>query len=185
MANTDKTKQVSQSFEECILEIANIRQGNLLVPAKVAAERPDTGVKILKKSAYYVIKDCANITCQYVTFLAYASLKDPLNDLVGIPTKECIQDFVDRSKVEHHTNQLLTLIFADISKVSPPKVTINIDQGPEFDFNNEDGPYGDYNYDGYLDPDDYTLNDPEVVIEKIDMTDTNMVVKKLCNVFKC
>jgi len=174
----------STTFEEAVLEEANIRQGNLLIPARVAAEKPDTGVKILKKSAYYVIKDCANITCQYVTFLAYASLKDPLKQLQGKFTKNIIKDFVKRSREEHHTNQLLTIVFADISKVSPPKVTINVDKGPAFDFNNEDGPYGDYNYDGYLDPSDYAEKDPEVVIEKIDMTDENLVVTRLCKVFK-
>lgn len=58
-----------------------------------------------------------------------------------------------------------------------------MDQGPDFDFNNEDGPYGDYNYDGYLDPDDYKLNDPEVIVEKIDMSDENVVVSKLIQVF--
>lgn len=174
---------MSETFEEVILSVANIRQGNLLIPAKLAAEKPDTGVKILKKSAYYVIKDCASITCQYVPFLAYASIDKPLEALKGFPTKEAIVDFVKRSKKEHHTNQLLTLVFADISKVSPPKVTINVDKGPEFDFNNEDGPYGDYNYDGYLDKDDYVIHDPEVVIEKIDMTDENLVVNKLIEVF--
>lgn len=173
----------TETFEETILEVADIRQGNLLIPAKVAADKPDTGVKILKKSAYYVIKDCANITCQYVTFLAYASISKPLENLKKQFTKDSIKDFVTRSRQEHHTNQLLTLIFADISKVSPPKVTINVDQGPAFDFNNEDGPYGDYNYDGYLDPDDYKLNDPEVIVEKIDMSDENVVVSKLIQVF--
>lgn len=172
------------TFEESILECANIRQGNLLIPAKMAMEKPDTGVKILKKSAYYVIKDCASITYQYVTFLAYASIKEPLKTLKGQFTKASIIDFVKRSKTEHHTNQLLTLIFADISKVSPPKVTINVDRGPEFDFNNEDEPYGDYNYDGYLDPSDYTEKDPEVVIEKINMTDEDLVITKLCSVFE-
>jgi hypothetical protein len=173
----------TETFEETILEVADIRQGNLLTPARVAADKPDTGVKILKKSAYYVIKDCANITCQYVTFLAYASINKPLETLKKQFTKNSIKDFVTRSRQEHHTNQLLTLIFADISKVSPPKVTINVDQGPNFDFNNEDGPYGDYNYDGYLDPDDYKLNDPEVIVEKIDMSDENIVVSKLIQVF--
>jgi len=173
------------TFEETILNFANIRQGNLLIPAKVAMENPETGVKILKKSAYYVIKDCASITYQYVTFLAYASIENPLTTLRGQFTREAIIDFVTRSKSEHHTNQLLTIIFADINKISPPKVTINVDRGPEFEFNNEDEPYGDYNYDGYLDPDDYKINDPEVVIEKIDMTDHSKVIKKLCKVFEC
>lgn len=175
---------MSETFEETILSAANIRQGNLLIPAKLAAEKPDTGVKILKKSAYYVIKDCASITCQYVPFLAYANIEDPLETLKGEFTREAIVDFVKRSREDHHTNQLLTLIFADISKVSPPKVTINVDSGPEFDFNNEDGPYGDYNYDGYLDKDDYVIHDPEVVIEKIDMSNENLVVKKLIEVFE-
>lgn len=174
---------VEQTFEEVILDLADIRQGNLLIPAKRAAEHPDTGVKIMKKSAYYVIKDCASITIQYVTFLAYASLTDPLNQLKGLFTKESIKDFVQRSREEHHTNQLLTLIFADISKVSRPKVTVNVDKGPQFDFNNEDGPYGDYNYDGYLDPSDYVEHDPEVIVEKIDMSNDNVVVKKLLQVF--
>lgn len=172
-----------RTFEETILDVASIRQGNLLIPAKLAMEKPDTGVKILKKSAYYVIKDCASITYQYVTFLAYASIKDPLKSLKKQFTVDSINDFVSRSKTEHHTNQLLTLIFADISKVSPPKVTINVDSGPDFDFNNEDEPYGDYNYDGYLEKDDYKMHDPEVVIEKIDMTDSDKVVSKLIEVF--
>lgn len=172
------------TFEQSILDVSDIRQRNLVVPAKLAAEKPDTGVKILKKSAYYVIKDCASIACQYVTLLAYASLSDPIKQLQGAFTRESVEDFVKRSKEEHQTNQLLTLIFADISKFAPPKVTINIDKGPEFDFNNEDGPYGDYNYDGYLDPDDYVEHDPEVVIEKIDMTDDTIVISKLLEIFK-
>jgi len=176
---------MSNTFEQEILDATDIRQRNLLEPAKLAAEKPDTGVKILKKSAYYVIKDCANIAQQYVTHIAYASLNEPLKDLQGIFTKEQIIDFVERSREEPHTNQLLTLIFADITKISSPKVTINIDKGPKFDFNNEDGPYGDYDYDGYMDKDDYVEKDPEVVIEKVDMTDKNIIIKKLCQIFKC
>ena len=101
---------IDETFEEAILDVADIRQGNLLIPAKLAADKPDTGVKILKKSAYYVIKDCANVTIQYVTFLAYASLSDPLAQLKGVFTRESIKDFVKRSREEHHTNQLLILL---------------------------------------------------------------------------
>ncbi len=85
-----------RTFEETILDVASIRQGNLLIPAKLAMEKPDTGVKILKKSAYYVIKDCASITYQYVTFLAYASIKDPLKSLKKQFTVDSINDFVNR-----------------------------------------------------------------------------------------
>jgi len=174
---------MSESLESLILEQSNIRQRNLVAPAKLAANQPDTGVQILKESAYYVIKDCATIAKDYVAFLAYANLETPIQSLQGLPTKSIIKDFVKRSKIEHHTNQLLTLIFADINKVSPPKVTVNIDSGPEFDFNNEDGPYGDYNYDGYMDPGDYKTAPPEVVVERIDMSDDNMIINKLIEIF--
>lgn len=170
-------------FEQHILDASEIRQKNLLLPAKQAFEHPDTGVKILKKSAYYVIKDCASIALNYTVHLAYSSLSDPLNQLKGKFTKEDIQDFVDRSKQEAHTNQLLSLIFADINKIAPPKVTVNVDRGPKFNFNNEDEPYGDYDYDGYLDPDDYVESDPEVIIEKIDMNDSSKIVKMLVQTF--
>lgn len=174
---------MSETLESIILEQSSIRQRNLVKPAKLAANQPDTGVQILKESAYYVIKDCATIAKDYVVFLAYASLESPVQSLKGLPTKSIITDFVKRSKAEHHTNQLLTLIFADINKISPPKVTVNIDTGPEFEFNNEDGPYGDYNYDGYMDAEDYKVSAPEVVVERIDMSDDNMIINKLIEIF--
>ena len=42
-------------FEEKIITNSSIRQKNLMRPAKVAYENPDTGVTINKKGAYYLI----------------------------------------------------------------------------------------------------------------------------------
>ena len=41
------------TFEEKIITNSSIRQKNLMRPAKVAYENPDTGVTINKKGAYY------------------------------------------------------------------------------------------------------------------------------------
>ena len=45
------------TFEEKILKNCNIRQKNLLRPAKIASEKPDTGVTINKRGAYFLIQD--------------------------------------------------------------------------------------------------------------------------------
>ena len=187
MAETSKA--VGYAVESAILKVTKIRQRNLLPAARQAAAEPDTGVKILKKSAYYVIRDCASLAAKYVALLAYAYLKDPLKQLKGKFTKEGIIDFVARSRDELHTKQLLTLIFADINKTAPPRdprVTVKLDEGPQWEFDNSDGPYGDYNYDGYLTEEDYKLKDPEVNIEQtatIEMSNESAVVNKMVEIF--
>ena len=67
------------TFEEKIISNSEIRQSKLLRPAKIASEKPDTGVKILKKGAYYLIKDSADITIQYIFNLCYCYYKDKIN----------------------------------------------------------------------------------------------------------
>ena len=185
----EAVKKPQLEVENAILKATKIRQRNLLPAARQAAHTPDTGVQILKKSAYYVIRDCASIACKYVPILAYAYISDPLKTLKGKFTKEGILDFVTRSRDEMHTKQLLTLIFADINKTAPPRdprVTVKLDEGPKWEFDNSDGPYGDYDYDGYLTEDDYKSKDPEVNIEqiaRIDMANESAVVNKLVEVF--
>ena len=56
------------TFEEKIAKNAKIRERNLSRPAKLAADKPDTGVKILKKGAYYLIQDCAKVLTVSVIF---------------------------------------------------------------------------------------------------------------------
>ena len=60
------------TFEEKILKNCGIRERNLLRPAKIAAEKPDTGVTINKRGAYFLIQDCAKVTFNYVAHLAYS-----------------------------------------------------------------------------------------------------------------
>ena len=104
-------------FEEKIIAVSEVRQKNLMRAAKIASDAPDTGVTIVKKGAYYVIKDCADITQKYLAHLSYSSLKTPIVQLKGKFTQADIIDFVGRSKVNPETRQLLHIILTDIGSV--------------------------------------------------------------------
>ena len=44
------------TFEEKIINNCQIRQKKLMRPARIAQGKPDTGVTIVKKGAYFLIK---------------------------------------------------------------------------------------------------------------------------------
>ena len=67
------------NFETKILGTSTIKERKLLKPAAIAAAEPNTGVTIHNKSAYFVIRDCANITQKYLTLHTYGSLHKPLD----------------------------------------------------------------------------------------------------------
>ena len=134
------------SFEQKVIKSGKIRQKNLLRPATVASEKPDTGITILKKSAYYVIKDCADITQKYLPLLVYGTFKRPIKDLQKKFTKNDIIDFVARSQKDYHTKQLLYQILVDINNDIDQPISPS-SSGP-IDFNitddDDDDIYGDY-----------------------------------------
>ena len=93
------------TFEEKILKESKSKEAKLLRAAKKAAKEPDTGVKILKKSAYYVIRDCAKIAELYLPHLIYSQIKNPIQMLEGVFTKSEVSGFVSRAKKDLVTNQ--------------------------------------------------------------------------------
>lgn len=144
------------NFEERLIEASELKQRKLMRPAKIASERPDTGVTIQNKSAYFVIRDCADITQKYLPLLCYAGFNDPLEQLKGKFKKIDIIDFVARAHVESnkHTRQLLCAIVADINKcecaprpvaqATPANLINNMDFAAIEE--SEDDIYGDYDY---------------------------------------
>jgi len=175
------------NFEKKILGSSEIRERGLLKPSSVAMVKPDTGVEIRKKSAYYVIRDCATIANEYIPHKCYSSLKNPIKTLIGVFTKADIIDFVARSKSNPHTKQLLWIIFSDIYKVeadgwTPPPEPVDT-QALEIDAD-ADGEdiYGDY---GYGDEEYDTANSVTVPVKPpMDLGDGEAVIAKLVNVFK-
>ena len=169
------------TFEEKIISNSKIRQNKLLRPANIAFENPDTGVKILKKGAYYLIKDAADITKQYLAHLCYGSFKTPLQDLKGKFTQAEIIDFVGRSKEEQNTKQLLNIILTDIGSTQVSTITELTEEVEEVDLSlieDEDDVNGDYEADSTS----LEKKKPQEE-ESVDVTNASGVINRLIEVF--
>lgn len=179
---------MSGQFEQKILEQSGIKERNLRKPAGVAMVKPDTGVEIRKKSAYYVIRDCATIAHDYIVLKCYGAIENPVQSLRGKFTKADIIDFVARSKGNEHTKQLLFIIFSDIYKVEtdqwtpPPEPSDNSDVlNIDADADGEDI-YGDYGY-GDDEVYDNANNITMPVKPPVDLGDGEAVIAKLIETF--
>ena len=174
-------------FESKILELSTIKERNLVGPSAIAMVKPDTGVEIKKKSAYYVIRDCATLAHDYIAHKCYASIDKPIQALHGSFSKGDIIDFVARTKDEDHTRQLLWIIFSDIYKleaddwVPPPEpvgteiLEIDADaQGSDI--------YQDYGYGDDEEWDDGS-NIEMPVAPPTDLGDGEAIIAKLVAVF--
>ena len=170
------------TFEEKIIKNSSIRQKNLMRPAKIAFEKPDTGVTINKKGAYYLIKDSAEITIKYASLLCYGSYSNPLKDLKGVFTQSEIIDFVGRSKEENHTKQLLNIILTDIGCLNQPIISEEKEE-TNIDFTIEDeidDVYGDYE----IETTSAVKKSKTKTTEKIDVDDASGIIQKLIEVFE-
>lgn len=173
-------------FEEKIIASSKIKERNLLKPSSVAMVKPDTGVEIRKKSAYYVIRDCATIAHDYIPHKCYSSIKSPIKSLHGEFTKADIIDFVARSKSNKHTKQLLWIVFSDIYKIeadaweAPPEPEVLEELDIDADADGEDI-YGDY---GYGDEEFDSANESVAPVKPpVDLGDGEAVIAKLIAVF--
>ena len=176
------------SFENKILAVSSLKQRRLMRPAAVAADQPDTGVTIENRSAYFVIRDCAMITRDYLALFIYGQLPDPFAQLEGKISEKEIIDFVARAQNEKHTQQLLNLIFVDIAKQQGTAV---IEAAPiaeaavSIDYSEEgiDDIYGDYDYTSA--PSTPKPSQPVVVTQplEVDLSDNRAVIDKLIEAF--
>jgi hypothetical protein len=180
------------TLEEKILKNCSIRQRNLLRPAKIAAAKPDTGVTINKRGAFFLIQDCATVTLNYVAHLGYSSLSSPLTQLKGKFTQAEIIDFVGRSKEEAHTRQLLHIILTDIGCAQYKAAVGTDDPSPvigstveipnhDYTIKDDEDVYGDYEFD----EDSSNASEPVVVEskEEVNVDDVTAVINKLIEVF--
>lgn len=172
------------AFEKAILKASTLREKNLYGPASKAAEDPEIGIVIKQKPAYFVIKDCANITKRYLFIMCYGSLTDPIQQLKGTVNAKDIKDFVKRSKNKDNpeTLQLLKLVIHDIQNyITPPDPDIQ-ELDISFDIIDGENVYGDY---------EELNNERLIAIEKIeafqkariDLNDEKAVVDRLTEIF--
>jgi len=149
-------------------------------PAKIAFEKPDTGVTINKKGAFFLIKDSADITVKYLPLLSYGSFKNPIADLKGKFTQSEIIDFVGRAKEESYTNQLLSVILTDIGCTQPITQIVDDETSQELDLtiSDDEDVYGDYETEEELSVKTSTSSS-----KVIDVEDASIVIQKLIEVF--
>ena len=174
---------MAYTFEKKILAESELKQAKLLGPAERATEKPNTGVTILKKSAYFVIRDCAKIAKQYLVLTIYGDFKNPIERLEGKFKREDIADFVNRSKRDLATSQLLSLILSDINKrkalenaKNTSKKPVKVEPVLDFTEYEEEDIYGEYDI---IDED--TVEVPELTPEEPESRGT---VDILCDAFK-
>ena len=163
-------------IENIIIENCEFRQRTLLRAAEIGREAPDTGVEIKSKSAYHVIKDCADITCRYLALYAWSWYGDPINDLKKKIKKADLKEFVNRAldpKNENRrsTRQLLNVILISLDEViSSSRRKEPVTATPISD---TDDIYGDYDYgdpisdeewDGHISVDFYN-DDPKYILD--------------------
>lgn len=164
-------------IEDKIIAACPTRHKKLVRPAKIAATSPDTQVKIYNKSAYYVIKDCADITLRYLPHFAYSQLSDPVSSLKGKISEQEITDFVSRSSADSCTRQLLQIILNDITptgNIKPREVVT------DFTIAEGEDVYGDYDY-----MDSEPMDFEEAIIKEsvVDINNASEVIDKLKTAF--
>jgi hypothetical protein len=128
-------------FIDILLENSKLKEAKLFAPAKKAANNPETGITIQNKSAYHVIKDCANITIKYLPHYVFAHYECLFTELSGKFKRKEIEEFVTFTETDIASKQLLTLILEQYgvsSTDTKPKIII---ENNDSDFND---PYGEY-----------------------------------------
>ena len=174
------------TFEDRIISLTTSRYKNLKRPATLAATKPDTCVKIINKSAYYVIKDCAEITLKYLPHNVYSGIKDPVTKLKGLVTEQEIRDFAERSLKQDHTQQLLKLVLDDISRkqqivLNKPLMNSSADDDIDFTLTGDEGDvYGDYDYVTEQEPAEETAVTDQ---EPVDISNLQSIVDTLLRAF--
>lgn len=124
------------TFEECIIKESKEKISGLWPQTKVAMSKPDTGVTIKNKSAYFVIRDSAMIAFKYLPLHCYLMMANPVETLSGKITKKMIKEFVAKIN-EPETKALIRLILIDDDVESTPEMILEP---------SDENPYGDYGY---------------------------------------
>ena len=161
-------------FEQVILDNSPEQIAKLYKPAAKAHDAPDTGVDINNKAAYFVIRDCAKMTREYLPLHVWLLYDDPLVQLKGKFARKDVEDFLTSSNKNEHARALKKVIVSDIkdkyevtSTPQPQSTTksVSIEAG-------DDDIYG--YYEGY---DDDVVEDVPVTNEPLNLSDDELIMK--------
>jgi hypothetical protein len=128
-------------FIEILLNNSTVKEAKLYTAAKKASINPESGVTILNKSAFHVIKDSATLAVRYLPHFIFGQYEDPFKALKGKFTKNDIVEFVNSTNSDFSNRQLLVLILSKIDKSDKDDVVVS--SNVSYDVMASD-PYGDY-----------------------------------------
>lgn len=134
-------------FINIILSNSSMKEAKLYAAAKRASQNPLIGITIQNQAAYHVIKDCANVACQYLPFFVFSGYNQPFVELSGKFKRQHIVDFVVGCKTNKIHKQLLDLVLYRIQQESSPSsnlVTKQPTTPQQSDVASQSDPYGDY-----------------------------------------
>jgi len=155
-------------FIDILLENSKIKEAKLFAPAKKAVNNPETGITIQNKSAYHVIKDCADITVKYLPHYVFAHYECVFTELSGKFKRKDIEEFVSGAEKDIILNQLLILILELNGGLVAETPKVSVSDNSDFEVSD---PYGDYGV-GFEEQPNKTN------------TDTNLsIVDSLCKLF--
>jgi hypothetical protein len=128
-------------FIDILLENSKLKEAKLFAPAKKAANNPETGITIQNKSAYHVIKDCANITIKYLPHYVFAHYECLFTELSGKFKRKDIEEFVSGAEKDIVLNQLLILILELNGGLIEDTPKVSISDNTDLEIGD---PYGEY-----------------------------------------
>ena len=161
-------------FEEAIIKNNTEQIAKLWGPAGKAQENPDTGIEVLKKGAYFVIRDCAKVARMCLPIYVWELYDDPITSLKGKFTKVDVEDFLKRAVSEPEATALRKVILNDIKakhKVAEPVPS----QPCSISFEESDDDIYGY-YEGY---DDAEEEKAPVVVSAESLSDDDLFRKYL------
>jgi hypothetical protein len=155
-------------FIDVILENSKLKEAKLYNAAKKAANNPETGITIQNKSAYHVIKDCANITIKYLPLYVFANYECFFTELSGKFKRKDIEEFVSGAEKDIVLKQLLILILELNGGLveETPKASVSDNNDLEIG-----DPYGEYGVGFTEQP------------SKTEAINNSSVVESLCKLF--
>jgi hypothetical protein len=160
-----------KTFEEIIVENCSFRQKTLLRPAKIAAQAPDTGVEIKSKSAYHVIKDCADLAIKYLPIYAWSWYEDPVTELKDKMSEKAIRDFIKRvsNKTDENYRPLQHLLDVVVTSIKNTGIVVpeTVSNSISDDIDDIDDIYGDYDFDVPQAADSEVLDDEALLLKWI------------------
>lgn len=160
------------TIEDIILNNSPVGLAKLIGPATKAVDKPDSGITIQNKAAYFVIRDCAILARDYLPLHIYSITANPLTFFKGKFSKVLIEEFVTRAMENTNAFNLLKLIISDIN-YSKPRDVVNDPSDIKYNLSTDSNIYGDYGLE----------ETPKPQSGLIDIKDKQAIIKAMLETF--